>query len=157
MYILKPEKKLAVISALIEGTSIRSTERITGVHRDTICRLLVGVGDHCADLLDEQMRNLRCNFIQCDEIWTFVGKKQRLVRKGDSEELGDQWVFVAIDPQTKLVPVYTVGKRSTETTWYFVTELADRLGVRAQITTDGFPFTGATSRTLSGQTWTLRS
>jgi IS1 family transposase len=140
MYNLPQEKKLAVILSLLEGNSVRSTERMTGVHRDTICRLLVQVGDRCADILDDSMRNLNCGYVQCDEIWTYVGKKQRRIRKTDSEELGDQWVFVAMDEKTKLVPTFTVGKRTEETTWYFMQDLADRIASRVQITTDGYVF-----------------
>jgi IS1 family transposase len=140
MYTLAPEKKLAVIASLLEGNSVRSTERMTGVHRDTICRLLVQVGDRCAEIMDEKMRNLRCLHVQADEIWTYVGKKQRWVEHDDSPEVGDQWVFVAMDADTKLVPTFTVGKRTEETTWYFVNDLADRLSTRIQLTTDGFVF-----------------
>lgn len=140
MNVLSNDKKLSAIASLLEGNSIRSTERMTGVHRDTICRLLVDVGDRCNDLLDGSMRNLRCGYVQCDEIWTYVGKKQRRVRKEDSPELGDQWVFVAMDAETKLVPVFTVGKRTEETTWYFINDLAERLANRIQLTTDGFVF-----------------
>ena len=96
MYTLSTEKKLAVISALVEGNSLRSISRMTDVDRNTITSLLLRTGDRCADLMDNSMRNLRCGFVQCDEIWTFVGKKQRRVREGDSPEVGDQWVFVAI-------------------------------------------------------------
>src|ERR1700683_5536889 len=102
MNTLHTDKKLAVIASLLEGNSVRSTERMTGVHRDTICRLLVETGDYCADLMDGSMRNLRCGFVQCDEIWTYVGKKQRRVKDDDSPEVGDQWVFVAMDEETKL-------------------------------------------------------
>lgn len=140
MNTLSTDKKLCVIASLLEGSSVRSTERITGVHRDTICRLLVDVGDYCADLMDGSMRNLHCGFVQADEIWCFVGKKDRHVREGDSPELGSQWVFVAMDEETKLVPVYTVGKRTEETTWYFINELAERISSRIQLTTDGFIF-----------------
>ncbi len=141
MNILRPEKKLAVISALIEGNSVRSIERMTGVHRDTICRLLVETGDHCAGLLDTHMRNLQCKLIQCDEIWTFVGKKQRRVRAGDALALGDQWVFVALDAETKLIPTYTVGKRTAASTFGFINDLSQRIVTKhPQITTDGFRF-----------------
>ena len=140
MYTLVPEKKLAVIASLLEGNSVRSTERMTGVHRDTICRLLVQVGDHCAEIMDEKMRNLHCGYIQADEIWTYVGKKQKQLRPDDSPEIGDQWVFVAMDAETKLVPTFTVGKRTEATTWYFVNDLAERLASRIQLTTDGFVF-----------------
>jgi len=140
MYTLSTEKKLAVLSALVEGNSLRAISRMTDVDRNTITSLLVHTGDHCNDLLDGSMRNLRCGYVQCDEIWTYVGKKQRQVRAGDSPEVGDQWVFVAMDAETKLVPVHTVGKRTEETTWYFINELAERLANRIQLTTDGFHF-----------------
>src|SRR5713101_5961329 len=106
MYTLSTEKKLAVISGLVEGNSIRSINRMTDVDRNTIASLLLRTGDRCAQIADYKMRNLRCGFVQCDEIWTYVGKKQRGVRKEDSPELGDQWVFVAMDEETKLVPHY---------------------------------------------------
>ncbi|HEY4905050.1 MAG TPA: IS1 family transposase [Candidatus Sulfotelmatobacter sp.] len=140
MNTLSTAKKLAVISSLLEGNSVRSTERMTGVHRDTICRLLVETGDRCNEIMDSKMRNLRCGYVQCDEIWTYCGKKQRRIRQGDSPELGDQWVFVAIDAESKLVPVFTVGKRTEETTWYFVNDLAEGLANRIQLTCDGFVF-----------------
>src|SRR6266853_2959328 len=95
MYTLSMQQKVTVVSALVEGNSIRSIERLTGVHRDTICRLLVQVGDRCAEIMDGTMRNLRCGNVECDEIWTYCGKKQKHVRDDDSPELGDQWVFVA--------------------------------------------------------------
>ena len=75
--ILKTEKKVAVISMLAEGTSIRSIERVTGVHRDTIMRLGIRVGEGCAMVMDAKMRNLNCRALQCDEIWGIVGKKQK--------------------------------------------------------------------------------
>jgi IS1 family transposase len=140
MYTLSADKKLAVVSALVEGNSIRSVSRMTGVDRNTITSLLLKTGDYCADLMDGSMRNLRCQYVQADEIWCFVGKKDKRVREGDSPELGSQWVFVAMDEETKLVPVYTVGKRTEETTWYFINELAERISTRIQLTTDGFVF-----------------
>jgi IS1 family transposase len=140
MNTLKLEKKLSVISSLIEGNSVRSTERMTGVHRDTICRLLVEVGQHCAQVLDMNLQGLTCKQVQCDEIWCFVGKKARHVREGDSPDMGDQWVFVAMDAETKLVPAHIVGKRTAFTTLQLVSDLAARLRNRPQITTDGFRF-----------------
>jgi IS1 family transposase len=140
MNTLSAEKKLAVISALVEGNSIRSISRMTGVDRNTIASLLLRTGDRCAEIMDGNMRNLRCQYVQADEIWCYVGKKDRHIHKGDSPEMGSQWVFVAMDADTKLVPVYTVGKRTEETTWYFVNELAERVSTRIQLTTDGFVF-----------------
>jgi len=105
MNILRKERQEAVIAALVEGTSIRSTERMTGIHRDTIIRLLLRVGQGCASLLDSSMHNLKCETVQVDEIWCYVGKKQRHLKETDNiEVLGDQWVFVAIDAKSKLVP-----------------------------------------------------
>src|SRR5437588_32221 len=140
--IVPEDKALLAIQLLIEGTSVRTVERITQLHRDTILRLLVLAGERCIALMDAQMRNLRCEHIQSDEIWTFVGKKQRHVKSEDSVELGDAWVFVAIDAETKLIPAYTVGKRDRETTYQFLIALRDRIAEehRFQLTTDGFHF-----------------
>ncbi len=139
---LKKEKELAVVSALVEGVSIRSIERMTGVHRDTIMRLLNRVGERCSRLLDQQMVGFHSRLIQVDEIWTFCKKKeQRLTEAGHSNpELGDQYVFVAIDADTKLVPMFTVGKRDSENAHQFMQELRGRLNGngRIQLTTDGF-------------------
>ena len=99
-------RRTQIIVALVEGNSIRSTERITDTHRDTVMRLMVEVGDGCRALMDQEMRRLPCKRVQVDEIWAYVGKKQRQVtRHDDRREVGDQWTFVAIDADTKLVPV----------------------------------------------------
>jgi IS1 family transposase len=139
---LKTEKQLAVISALVEGVSIRSIERMTGVHRDTIMRLLNRVGERCSRLLDQHMVGFHSRHIQVDEIWTFCKKKeQRLTEAEQSNpELGDQYVFVAIDADTKPVPTFTVGKRDSENAHQFMSELRERLNGngRIQMTTDGF-------------------
>ncbi len=116
MYALSMREKVTVVTALTEGNSIRSIERMTGIHRDTIMRLLVSVGERCAILMDRKMQSVVCRRVQCDEIWTYVGKKARHVRKSDSPELGDQWIFVALDADTKLIPAYLVGKRSSDNT-----------------------------------------
>jgi hypothetical protein len=91
-------RRVQVINCLVEGNSIRSTERMTGTHRDTICRLLVEVGDGCAKLMDEQMHELSCRRIEVDEIWAYVGKKQRhMTEDDDPRRVGDQYTFVALD------------------------------------------------------------
>jgi transposase-like protein/IS1 family transposase len=136
MYVSTDRAALAV-QLLIEGNSIRSTERITKLDRNTIMRLLVLAGKRCESLMDSRMRNVHSRYLQIDEIWTFVQKKNRHVRKGDSPELGDQWVFVAIDAETKLVPAFHVGKRHREDTRTFLWNLYGRIGGRTQITTDG--------------------
>ena len=120
-------RRVQVIKCLVEGNSIRSTERMTGTHRDTICRLLVEVGDGCAQLTDEQMRDLRCRRIEVDEICAYVGKKQHQMVPGDDPpRLGDQFTFVALDPETKLVPSYLVGKRDLPTATAFIGDLSER-------------------------------
>ena len=125
------------IQCLIEGCSIRSTERLTGINRNTIMRLLLVAGEHSQRLTDARMRNLRPRYLQIDEIWTFCGKKQRQVRKGDSPEFGSQWVTVAIDAETKLIPSFMLGKRLRQDTHVFLFDLYQRLDGRVQLTTDG--------------------
>jgi IS1 family transposase len=130
-------RRTQIIGALVEGNSIRSTERMTNTHRDTIMRLMVEVGTGCAALANDQMRNLDCRRIEVDEIWSFVGKKQAQMRPGDNRfRVGDQWTFVAIDPQTKLVPSYLVGKRSRDNAIAFMSDLSERLSNRVQISSD---------------------
>ena len=108
---LSLERRTQAIGCLVEGNSIRSTERMVGAHRDTIMRLLVQVGEGCEWLMDDQMRGLGCRRVQVDEIWTFVGKKQRqLTAEDDRSRVGDQWTFVALDADTKLVPAYRISK-----------------------------------------------
>ncbi len=138
MNTLKREKQLVVISALLEGSSVRSIERMTGVHRDTILRLMNRVGDGCQRLLDARMRALPSKLIQVDEVWTFVQKKQKFVSPADGPDVGDQYVFVALDADSKLVPSFVVGKRELSTAQEFMCDLAGRLASRVQLTTDGF-------------------
>lgn len=137
---IDPAKGLQAIKCLLEGCSIRSTERLTGLHRDTILNLLVLAGQKASKLLDETMRGLRFNYVQCDEIWTFCFKKQKRVRDDDPSEFGDVWVFVAIDAESKLVPSFYVGKRTAKSTRDFVDDLSQRVNNKIQLTTDGFRF-----------------
>ena len=126
-----------MIGALVEGNSIRSTERMTGVHRDTICRLLVRVGEGCESLMNDTMHDLTCQRIQVDEIWSFVGKKQRrLTAKDDPTKSGDMWTFVAIDADSKLIPCYRVGKRTGREAQAFIVDLESRLSNRVQLSSD---------------------
>lgn len=135
---LSIEEQTTAISALAEGVSIRSVERMTGIHRDTIMRLMVRVGEACADLLDRKMQNLPCKRIEVDEVWTFVGKKQRHVQaEDDINTIGDFWTWVAFDPDTKIVPSFKVGKRDSETAQAFIHDLAYRLNNRIQLDSDG--------------------
>jgi IS1 family transposase len=132
--ILNSEKQTTAVSMLAEGSSIRSVERMTGIHRDTIMRLGVSVGEGCAMVMDAKMRNLNCRALQFDEIWGFVGSKQKnAVRTGN---YGDVWTFVAIDVDSRMVPAFLVGKRDGYTANNFVEDLACRVNGRPQITTD---------------------
>ncbi|MFI5297068.1 MAG: IS1 family transposase [Polyangiales bacterium] len=136
--VLPRSKQLAVLNALIEGTSIRATARMTDVSIPTVLSLLVRVGEACADLLDGMLRGLTCSRIECDEIWAFVQKKQKQVRAtDDATQVGDAWTFVAFDPDTKLVASHVVGKRDAATTDAFIADLRTRLSNRVQLTTDG--------------------
>lgn len=151
MYVPADRAALAV-QLLIEGNSIRSTERITNLDRNTIMRVLVLAGERCQSLMDEKMRHLTPKHLQCDEIWTYVGKKARQVRNGDSPEVGDQWIFVCLDADTKLVPYFEIGKRTKETTIQFLTGLQQCLSKeRFQITTDGYHFYRSIQCIFGGQ------
>src|SRR5438094_7298330 len=120
------DRRNQIINCLIEGNSIRSTERLTNTHRDTIMRLGVEVGNGCKSLLDDKLRNLTTRRLQVDEIWTFVGKKQRhLTPMDDRNAVGDMWTFVALDPESKLVPAHRIGKRTSETALAFMADIAD--------------------------------
>lgn len=138
------DKKRMAIHLLVEGNSIRATERITGVHRDTIMRLAVRVGEYCQQILDDHVQDVKATSIECDEIWCFVAKKQR--RCTDIEkvlgQVGDQYCYVALDADTKLAITHLVGKRDAATTTAFIRDLAYRLddadADRPQISTDGF-------------------
>jgi len=134
--VLNTDKQIAIIAALAEGSSIRSIERMTGVHRDTIMRLGVKVGQGCKALMDFKMVDLPCNRLEMDEIWGFVGKKERNVREGE-DGVGSVWTFCAIDAETKLVPAFKVGKRDLATANAFVADVASRMRTRVQISTDG--------------------
>ncbi|MBZ0256483.1 IS1 family transposase [bacterium] len=134
------DKQINAIVALLEGNSIRSTERMTGVHRDTIMRLMVRVGNQCEKLLDQSMRDLSCTKIQVDELWCYVGKKQRHVKEDENKyAVGDQWIWTAIDADTKLVPSYWVGKRTLTDAMIFMDDLAERLKNRVQLSSDALP------------------
>jgi IS1 family transposase len=139
MNTLSMEQKVKIVSALVEGNSIRSIERMTGVHRDTVMRLGLRVGEGCARFLDAKMRNVCSHRVQVDEIWTFVGVKQaRLNGNHNHSDMGDQYVFVSLDADSKLVISHMVGKRDAEMTWYFIRDLKERLANRVQLTSDGF-------------------
>jgi len=136
--VLKIDKQIQVVSALAEGSSIRSIERMTRIHRDTIMNLGVRIGKGCQRLLDSKMRNLTCENLQFDELWGFIGKKERRMTEDDDPTKGDVWTFCALDADTKLIPAFKVGKRTRVDTHAFVQDVASRIKNRPQISTDGF-------------------
>ncbi len=150
---LSIENRASVIAALVEGNSIRSVERMAGIHRDTIMRLAVAVGEGCDRLLDGMMRDLTCTKLQLDEIWAYIGMKQKTAKVLDkADEFGDLYTFVAIDADTKLVPAFHVGKRIWPDTQLFVDDLKARLVNRPQISSDAFPaYYGAIMRAFEGK------
>jgi len=146
MNVLPIEKQIAVISTLVEGCSIRATERLTGVHRDTIMRLGVRVGLGCEHVHDALMRDLHVPLIKLDELWSYVGKKQRRLTDEERKagEVGDQYTFLALDATGKAILSYRTGKRTAATTRAFVADLRERVITRPQISSDAFaPYVNA--------------
>src|SRR5437667_8193113 len=136
---LSTARRTQVVAALVEGTSIRATCRMTGVAKGTVLSLLVDLGAACEQYQDRVLRNLKLKRIQCDEIWEFCYAKAKNVPEEHAGEwgYGDVWTWVAIDAPTKLVPSWAVGRRDSFTAAAFIRDLADRLATRVQLTTDG--------------------
>ena len=139
-------QQVRVISLLTEGNSIRATERLTGVHRDTIMRLSKRVGEACHRLHHARMRELQVSCLELDETWSFVRKKQQNIQDHDPAECGDAYLWLALDAHTKVIISYLVGKRTGECAKTFVADVRGRIINRPQITTDAFaPYADAIS------------
>src|SRR5712692_10534514 len=136
---LPTAKRIQILTALVEGNSLRAAARMSDTSFNTVCRLFVDAGRVCSDYQDRTLRNLKSRRLQLDEVWSFVYAKQKNVRvaKSAPPHAGDVWTWVAIDAETKLVPSWRVGDRSSETAIAFADDLARRLANRVQITTDG--------------------
>jgi IS1 family transposase len=139
MNILKPDKQVHVIAALVEGNSIRATVRMTRVAKNTVIKLLVAIGKACDKYQDEVFHNLTCKRVQCDEIWSFCHAKEKNVPKNHKGELGygDVWTWTAIDADTKLVFSWLIGDRSGAAAMDFMVDIQARVKNRMQLTTDG--------------------
>jgi IS1 family transposase len=135
--ILKLDRQIAILQALVEGNSIRSIERMIGVHRDTIMRLGVRVGNQLQNFHNWRVRNVKARRIQADEIWAFVGKKQRNIKEDDVDK-GDFYTYVAMESEHKLVISYLVERRDRGATHAFMGDLSGRLANRVQLSTDAF-------------------
>lgn len=128
-----------ILTVLSEGMGINAACRVTGASKNTVLKLLADVGRACALYQDQVMRDLKITKIQVDELWSFVGMKQKNVPADAPTEAsyGDCYTFTAIDPETKLMPCWLVGQRTRECTDDFIADLASRLSGRVQLTTDG--------------------
>lgn len=132
------EKAALILKMLVEGVSVRSVERLTGVHRDTILKLLVLAGERCERLLEERIKQVAVRDVQCDEIWGFCGCKERNNTDGDPLR-GDAYCFVALERSTKLVLSWHLEKRSRRDTMEFTEKVNEATRGQFQVTTDGFP------------------
>jgi IS1 family transposase len=148
MNALSREQQVAVLHQLVEGNSLRSVTRLTGTHRTTVMRLMLRAGDQLRAFLDARMRHLELTHLECDEIWTFVRKKQGRLTDAEQHDdrIGDQFLFIALDQRTKLVPSFVIGKRTRENTEAFMLDLSARVvtprvgeaGFKPQVSTDGW-------------------
>lgn len=132
-------KRAQAIAALVEGNSVRSVSRMTGIARNTLLSLLFETGMACAEFQDTALRNLKCQRVQCDEIWSFVGAKDKNVpaEKQGQFGYGSVWTWTALDADTKLICTWMVGSRDGNAASEFIKDLASRLSNRIQLTTDG--------------------
>jgi len=136
--VLSKEKRVQVISCLVEGNSIRATSRLSGVAINTVVKLLADVGRACSIYQDKAFRGLTCKRIQCDEVWSFVGAKEKnTTEETRAKGWGDCWTWTALDADTKLIPCWYVGTRDAKAAYHFMHDLASRLANRVQLTTDG--------------------
>ena len=161
MNVLAREQQVSILHMLVEGASLRSITRLTGTHRTTVMKLMVRAGEKLRKFLNQRMRHLHLKHLQCDEIWTFCRKKQGKLtpeEKGN-DGIGDQYLFIALDQMTKLVPSFVIGKRTREMTEEFMLDLSARIvapkpgapGPRPLVSTDGWAaYPGAVDLAFAG-------
>ncbi len=149
---LSNDKRVAVVKALVEGCSIRSTVRLTGVAKNTITKLLLELGEACSAYQHTALVNLPCRRVQADEIWSFVGSKDANVPEDKTGVYGSVWTWTAIDADSKLIVSYLVSDRSPASAYEFMMDVASRLRNRVQLTTDGHrPYLEAVETAFGGQ------
>lgn len=136
---LDPKARATILHLLCEGQSIRSVARVTGASKNTITKLLVDAGKACMAYHDENVRGVKAQRVQVDEIWSFTYAKQKNVAKAKAAPLdaGDTWTWTAIDADSKLIVSYFVGGRDSECAMWFMDDLRSRLAERVQLTSDG--------------------
>ena len=128
------------LALMLEGMSIRSIQRLTGLCRETLCELVLVVGENCHRFLDATVKNVEVKDVQLDEIWSFVAMKEktRVARGKSPVDFGDSWTFIGIERETKLILAHQVGQRDSDTCWAFLMKMKAAIGTgRFQITTDG--------------------
>ncbi len=137
---LSAQQRTRIIAALVEGTSVRATSRMTGAAKGTVLKLLAEIGQACATYQDQHLRGLACRRVQCDEVWAFCYAKEANVPTEHRGEwgFGDVWTWVALDADSKLVPCWSLGRRDAGEAHRFIGKLARCLAHRIQLTTDGF-------------------
>lgn len=148
------EKALTVIQHLVEGCSIRSTVRITGVEKRTILSLLVLVGERCEKLMMNRIRGLHVKKVQCDELWGFIGMKEKTKAKNGKQgnQIGDAWCYTAIERHSKLILTWHLGRRTSWDTVRFTENLRHATSGKFQISSDGFqPYKDAAVYSLGAQ------
>jgi len=135
---LNTEKRAQILRSLAEGNSIRATARLTDTCINSVVKQLVQAGRVCSEFQDATLRNLKCKRIQCDEIWSFVGAKEKnCTAEMKANGAGDAWTWIALDADTKLIACWYVGKRDASNAYHFMHDLRERLANRVQLTTDG--------------------
>jgi IS1 family transposase len=136
---LDRKSRAQILGMMVEGVSMRSITRLTGASKNTVAKLLRDAGEACVAYHDEHVRNLQCKRVQCDEIWSFVAKKEKNLRNYDEkmQGMGDAWTWTAIDSETKLIASWLVGPRDAFSARDFTRDLASRINGRTQVTTDG--------------------
>src|SRR4029077_419634 len=146
---LPVEKAELALKLLLEGNSVSSVVRLTDIHQKTILKLLVLAGEKCERIMAEKIRNVEVRDVEADEVWSFIGKKEKRVRPDDDQNLGDCYTFVAIERHSKLVLNIAMGKRDQATTDVFIEGFRHATRGEFQITTDGFvPYKSAIENTL---------
>ena len=150
MNILPFEQQCAAIGALCEGASIRSVERLTGIHRDTIMRLAARIGLGAIKFHDRTVHSVQVSRIELDECWSFVAKKARNWKPADGPNKGDQYIYIALASTAKAILSFRIGKRDLENTMLFAADLRDRVVNAPEISTDGWPSYGPAIRDAFG-------
>lgn len=138
MNVLSRDQQISIVSALTEGLGVRATARITGIDRKTVARLALRLGRGCAELHDRTMVGIRTGRLELDELWAFVGKKQKRVERHETFAKGDQYTYIALASSTRAIVSYRTGKRDGATTDTFIQDLRERVIGAPEISTDGF-------------------